>query len=740
MPLDDDYFSLLGQARRRGYAVGNATLQAMERAYASSLDDISRLLADAEGPLRDHLQGLRHRIRVEWARMEGRIFTALESGVALQIEEVLGIHRQLLSSVSRRRGVDFPLVERLGGANAAALSVILSRGGTANALRSLTHAPIVASLAEVDALLERAVFRGVGAGEFTRDLAALLGGEEIIPHLPSASRLHRGRMGRLDPRRYGISEADFPAMRGLLYRSRMIAVSETNNALRETNRQALSRSGLIEAVHFQTSGIHDALVSSPDECDVLAETDAYGLGPGMYPPRAFPDGPHPHCGCTQGRVRSRRPSEWGQPPGPLPRPIRSPRSTVAEMFPHLSRRAQERIGASASRALNSGFSKPLQVPGSFATATGAVDLAAAASAVRPPRGGGARRAERPVWDLASDPDLPTDRDVFSTRPEVALGKAMEDWLDGTGTPQSWEELVEKVAAAYNVQVSHGQRFATSRGVDQVVLRRFLQEDLHGGDTLGFYRGWRGEIGLSTGTVEALRDVVDAMKHAAGKGLTLREGLEEVFRRRGVEAGRAALMEDRVQRFKTVIHELNHAMSPSQANTYRLSWAKHLEEGLVETIARRVAGMMIDGEPLASGTYQTFVQTISFWRRRLGDDAIRRLWNQTSDRDRAALVQTWTRDAVDDFQARVSKWADVDLPTIRVTHKRAVEVGAFFVREFEATWSTIELALSGAATNADLLRTALHAARRHLERMGVSFQDASEWAFRIQDALEARGAL
>lgn len=51
-------------------------------------------------------------------------------------------------------------------------------------------------------------------------------------------------------------------------------------------------------------------------CDLLAETDAYGYGPGMYPPDKWPVAPHPHCACSAGEVIMRPPSEWAQPKGP----------------------------------------------------------------------------------------------------------------------------------------------------------------------------------------------------------------------------------------------------------------------------------------------------------------------------------------------------------------------------------------------------------------------------------------
>lgn len=58
-------------------------------------------------------------------------------------------------------------------------------------------------------------------------------------------------------------------------------------------------------------------------CDLLAEADCYGLGPGVYDPRQAPGKPHPRCLCYLRNIL-REPSEWGQPRGPVPERILDP--------------------------------------------------------------------------------------------------------------------------------------------------------------------------------------------------------------------------------------------------------------------------------------------------------------------------------------------------------------------------------------------------------------------------------
>jgi hypothetical protein len=56
-------------------------------------------------------------------------------------------------------------------------------------------------------------------------------------------------------------------------------------------------------------------LSGPDECDALAFSDFYGLGPGNYPVTDVPAPPHPWDRCE--RVPGVVPSKAGEPK-PLP--------------------------------------------------------------------------------------------------------------------------------------------------------------------------------------------------------------------------------------------------------------------------------------------------------------------------------------------------------------------------------------------------------------------------------------
>lgn len=79
------------------------------------------------------------------------------------------------------------------------------------------------------------------------------------------------------------------------YQARVIARHETVEAYRESYRESLRQTRGVVGLRWQVSGRHP----HPDECDIYANQDLHGLGPGGYPIDAVPEAPHPMCLCTQ---------------------------------------------------------------------------------------------------------------------------------------------------------------------------------------------------------------------------------------------------------------------------------------------------------------------------------------------------------------------------------------------------------------------------------------------------------
>lgn len=674
--IESTYRELLQLARRRGYAVGASGAEAVDKVFTEALNAIAMRMQGASGPLADHLERARRELRVIWQQLEGRLVNTMETGVSLTIEEVLSVHRGFLSELGGELGIS-NLASRLSGANTAALSVVLSRGGTASLIKSLTRYSMGNALEDVDRFLARAALQGISAGQATQDLAQMMGGTDLLRHwhkLPSASRLQKGDLGRLDLRRYGFDESEFPAARKLLFDARRIGVSEQNNALREVSRQATSRAGLVSAVAWQRSGLHEGLSSTPCECDVLAESDTYGLGRGYYPPNKFPDAPHPICACCQGAVKARRPSEWD-----MPLPDRQPTQGAGQSIEAAAKRlgreggltdgAVARMARSSRGAIISGGAKPLEVPGRIQAATGAFKLSASAMAKTPPRPKAPVQATpelAPAWDIGGDPSIPTERNVFKSDPAPRVRAAIGEWVQGKGTPQNVEELSHKIASAFNVGVT-GNRDVYALGPDvQQVKLAFLSPSHDAAEfsgVLGFYQKNGGKIGLSDEVIEGLERFVGLLGKAKTPAELSQLLLADAKAVQGTQlaAGKA---------FHTLTHELHHVLSITQAGSYGSAWGKLVEESLVEVLARRNVQKALNVQvPTLGGTvathfstsYQSYVDTLNYWLERKGGDAtLEELWTVRTDGLRADFFKRWVSE---DWTALSQRMEAAGLPRL-----------------------------------------------------------------------------
>lgn len=82
-------------------------------------------------------------------------------------------------------------------------------------------------------------------------------------------------------------------MGGTRYAAMRLSRTEMNNAYRQTAASTYAASPFVEGVAWVVSGSHP----DDDDCDALADSDDFGLGPGVYPPDEVPDAPHPNCFC-----------------------------------------------------------------------------------------------------------------------------------------------------------------------------------------------------------------------------------------------------------------------------------------------------------------------------------------------------------------------------------------------------------------------------------------------------------
>jgi ABC-type amino acid transport substrate-binding protein len=291
------YREALLEARSRGFALGRASVLQMLEGYAAAIAGIEKDVSEkAITPERATV--LRRQLDGAIESITALVNRVTQDGMDFTIAAVVDAHEQAVAFLAERYG-QAGLAVRFDRVPAQTVAVLNARRENAANFRTLVKLHAEDAVADVDRLLTSAVARGVSSKRLTDDLVKLL----------------EGRGSAVREQDYGLA-GELTDAKSLRANMRMIAVSEINNALRESNAQALVANGMVLAAQWTLSGNH------PDEdaCDGLARSDFYGFGPGYYDPRVWPIAPHPHCGCYQGDVLMRPVSEWTSARGAV-RPI-----------------------------------------------------------------------------------------------------------------------------------------------------------------------------------------------------------------------------------------------------------------------------------------------------------------------------------------------------------------------------------------------------------------------------------
>lgn len=290
------YITAILRVRAQGLILTRATLAELDRALRLALRS---LIASKPG---DPITAARaEQLRRETLALLDEINRQLAQMVVGGSSQVTNLatllHGRVLVRTLTERGMGLALQRQLlRRVNVRAAAVIAARRPNAALFETLFRRHLLHAAADLDRLLTAGVATGRSSRALARDIAELL----------------LGRPGNLHP--YGLPRTALPGLRSVRYDAHRIARTEINTAWREANAIQLDASPVVAGVAWQLSGNHPA----PDECDILADTDFYGLGPGIYPTSRWPLAPHPHCECYQGRVVLRNPSEWTSPKPPAP--------------------------------------------------------------------------------------------------------------------------------------------------------------------------------------------------------------------------------------------------------------------------------------------------------------------------------------------------------------------------------------------------------------------------------------
>jgi hypothetical protein len=291
-PIGNAYRAAVLQARGRGHAMGRQAVGNVVRALreaAKRIEGPDETLTPARARV------LRDRILGVIQELENVTTDTTRQSVLVTVRDIVDIHRRVNERLMERYVGDAALREALAGrfdhVAVRAVAAIGSRARNAATFRTLVHRHMEDAAADLDRVLVSGIARGVSSARLAKDVQRVLEGDH--PDLTD----------------YGLRRTELSGLRTVEADARMIALSETNNAMREANALAMQESPIIVAAKWQTSGNHPV----EDECDELATADEHGYGPGFWRVDDWPDAPHPNCGCYAGEVFFRPVEEWGSP-------------------------------------------------------------------------------------------------------------------------------------------------------------------------------------------------------------------------------------------------------------------------------------------------------------------------------------------------------------------------------------------------------------------------------------------
>lgn len=217
-------------------------------------------------------------------QLEASVTAAVQQGRDVAFQDLLGIWQDASKQVAATKGVPGALLGAVRSPPVTMLGAFESVGGPAH-WKTLVQVDARAAAEEAAAIVREGLAAGIGQDELAMRLRRYVKGSEPF----------RDTFGdRIDLRRIPAQYRD--QARQMDHNARRIAFSEVGNARHEAEVQMFTADPLVAAVKWTLSPNRGTL-TRPDECDYLAVTDWFGLGPGIYPVARVPPKPHPWDRC-----------------------------------------------------------------------------------------------------------------------------------------------------------------------------------------------------------------------------------------------------------------------------------------------------------------------------------------------------------------------------------------------------------------------------------------------------------
>lgn len=375
--LPSAYEQAVLRARSLQGAVEAQATARIAQAMEQFADEIGAGLASLSPAARLRAEASQTVVRQAAARLRTRLTKAIEESRSVLFSEVQDVAQQAARSIANASRVPGALAGAIANPPVSMLGWYESLGA-AQTWETLLNRHVTAAALEADSVVRRALVEGVSAPELARRLRKYVAGSESFQSAFEGTKL--------DLRTLPVAQRQ--AARTMVLNAERIAFTELQNARGEAEVQIFRADPLVRAVKWTLSP-NRGTQRTPDACNVLATTDYYGLGHGVYPVDKVPPSPHPWCRCE--RMPVMRPVKDARKKKPSPPLSASPTyGTLAGATPEVVLRAVAQADARvawASKGVGAATG-PTLTPAGLAQAglTTAAHEAALASAVPAPAG------------------------------------------------------------------------------------------------------------------------------------------------------------------------------------------------------------------------------------------------------------------------------------------------------------------------------------------------------------------
>jgi hypothetical protein len=236
-------------------------------------------------------------------RLESQVVQATTEGRAVMFEESQAVMAEAADRAADIVGIDKAALGAVKVPPVSMLGAYENLGATVS-WKTLVNSHIASVKDEVNFIVREAILDGADPRALARGLRQYVVGDESL-------RAAMSKKG-FDWRKARAAPGTRGAARRIDFNARRISFSEIHNARREAEAQHFAADPFIRAVRW-TLAPDRGSANIPDECDVLAVIDAYGMGPGIYPVNKVPGSPHPFDRCEIEPVTTDDPVTAAQP-------------------------------------------------------------------------------------------------------------------------------------------------------------------------------------------------------------------------------------------------------------------------------------------------------------------------------------------------------------------------------------------------------------------------------------------